>query len=126
GWGGGQSRVKALRRDGAPGGPGMGPRGGHAETIIQRNAQTPTEQPRLFTTSYENQTTVKIQVCQGESRRFEDNTPLGELSLSGLQARPRGEVTIGVTFEINTDGILSVRARDQATGKAQSAKIQVL
>ncbi|HJZ85267.1 MAG TPA: Hsp70 family protein [Polyangia bacterium] len=122
----GQIPVKTLLLDVTPRALGIGTLGGYAETIIQRNAQIPTEQTRLFTTSYENQTTVKIQVCQGESRRFEDNTPLGELSLSGLQARPRGEVTIGVTFEINTDGILSVRARDQATGKAQSAKIQVL
>ena len=54
-----------------------------------------------------HQTTVKIQVCQGESRRFEENTALGELTLTDIAPRQRGQVAIAVTFEINTDGILS-------------------
>src|SRR5262249_38508459 len=81
---------------------------------------------RLFTTSYDHQTSVKIQVCQGESRRFEENTPLGELVLDGLAAKRRGEVAIGVTFEINTDGILRVHAKDPATGNATAATSRVL
>src|SRR5215831_16776465 len=121
-----QKPVQTLLLDVTPRALGIGTFGGYAETIIQRNAQIPTEQTRLFTTSYDNQTTVKIQVCQGESRRFEENTPLGELQLDGLSPKARGQVSIGVTFEINTDGILRVRAKDQATGKATSAKIQVL
>ena len=121
-----QKPVQTLLLDVTPRALGIGTFGGYAETIIQRNAQIPTEQTRLFTTSYDNQTTVKIQVCQGESRRFEENTPLGELTLDGLTAKARGQVSVAVTFEINTDGILRVRAKDQATGKATSAKIQVL
>ena len=61
---------------------GIGTLGGFAETIIPRNAQIPTEQQRLFTTSHDQQTVVRIQICQGESRKFEENTPLGELTLS--------------------------------------------
>jgi molecular chaperone DnaK len=121
-----QRPVKTLLLDVTPRALGIATFGGYAETIIPRNAQIPTEQTRLFTTSYDNQTTVKIQVCQGESRRFDENTPLGELTLDGLPPRVRGQVTIAVTFEINTDGILRVRARDQATGNVTSARMQVL
>jgi molecular chaperone DnaK len=121
-----QRPVQTLLLDVTPRALGIGTFGGYAETIIQRNAQIPTEQTRMFTTSYDNQTTVKIQVCQGESRRFEENTPLGELTLDGLSAKARGQVAVAVTFEINTDGILRVRAKDPATNKATSAKIQVL
>jgi molecular chaperone DnaK len=122
----GEKPVQALLLDVTPRALGIGTVGGYVETIIARNAQIPTEQTRLFTTSHDNQTVVKIQVCQGESRRFEENTPLGELTLDGLKALPRGEASISVTFEINTDGILCVRARDSVTDKATAAKIQVL
>ena len=80
---------------------------------------------RLFTTSRDNQTEVEIQCCQGESRRFTENMPLGKLTLSGLPAARRGDVQIEVTFQIDTDGILNVRARDQATGMAQQASMTV-
>jgi molecular chaperone DnaK len=100
--------------------------GGYADTIIQRNAQVPIEQNRVFTTSTDHQTQVVIQVCQGESRRFEENTALGELKLDGLRDARRGEVRIVVTFEIDTDGILRVKAKDEETGNTQGATIHVL
>lgn len=100
--------------------------GGFAETIITRNSQIPMEQSRLFTTSQDNQQQVRIQVCQGESRLFEENQALGELVLDNLPSAPRGQVKIEVTFEINTDGILQVRAKNSDTGQMQKARIQVL
>jgi molecular chaperone DnaK len=100
--------------------------GGYTDTIIERNAQIPVEQTRSFTTSQDNQHQVRLQVCQGEERVFENNQALGELVLEGLRPGPRGSVRIDVTFEIDTDGILQVRARDSATGREQRARIQIL
>ena len=100
--------------------------GGFAETIIERNAQIPVEQTRRFTTSQDYQTQVRIQCCQGESRQFDENQPLGELVLDALRPARRGEVAVEVTFEIDTDGILQVQAKDPETDMAQRARIQVL
>jgi molecular chaperone DnaK len=100
--------------------------GGYADTIIARNAQIPVEQVRVFTTSQDYQTTVRIQVCQGESRVFEQNQALGELVLENLRPAPRGDVRVEVVFEINTDGILAVHARDVETNVEQKAHIRVL
>ncbi len=80
----------------------------------------------MFSTSHDNQTMVIIQVCQGESRRFADNAPLGTLTLEGIPPRPRGEAAIEVNFTIDSDGILNVRARDLKTQLATHARIQVL
>jgi molecular chaperone DnaK len=85
----------------------------------------PVEQTRVFTTSADNQTKVIIQVCQGESRRFDENVSLGELSLAGLRAGRRGEVKIEVTFKVDTNGILRVRARDPKTDQLTEAAVNV-
>ena len=99
---------------------------GYAETIIDRNAQIPVEQTRRFSTSQNQQSSVRIQVCQGESRIFDENQALGELVLENLRPAQRGEVKIDVTFEINTDGILQVQAVDLDTGQKQRARVKVL
>jgi molecular chaperone DnaK len=112
--------------DVTPRGLGMAVVGGFADIIIERNAQIPVEQTRSFATSQDGQQVVRIQVCQGESRQFDNNQPLGELVLEGLRPAPRGEVRVEVTFEIDTDGILQVRARDAETGHEQRARIQLL
>jgi molecular chaperone DnaK len=65
-------------------------------------------------------------VAQGESSRFSENTFLGELELTGLTPAPRGETQIAVTFEIDADGILNVRAKDQKTGNETRAKMQLV
>jgi molecular chaperone DnaK len=64
-------------------------------------------------------------VCSGESRRFEENDLLGELTLEGLRAAQRGQTRIEVTFQIDTDGMLHVRARDPDTGNEQKATMNV-
>ncbi|MEZ4406499.1 MAG: Hsp70 family protein [Polyangiales bacterium] len=85
--------------------------GGLCETVIQRNATIPVEQTRNFATVMDNQTAVIIRIAQGESRRFGDNQPLGQLELSGLRPAARGEVVVAVTFELEADGTLSARDR---------------
>jgi molecular chaperone DnaK len=122
----GASAGSAVLLDVTPRALGIAVVGGFADTIIERNAQIPVEQTRSFTTSQDFQRQVRIQVCQGEAREFEENQPLGELVLDGLRHAPRGEVRVEVTFEIDTDGILQVRARDSETSHEQRARIKVL
>jgi molecular chaperone DnaK len=116
----------SLLLDVVPRALGIAVAGGYAEPIIERNTPIPVERTRSFVTSHDNQTMVVIQVCQGESRRFSENAPLGTLTLEGVPPRPRGEAEIEVTFTVDTDGILDVRARDVKTGMATQARIQVL
>jgi molecular chaperone DnaK len=99
--------------------------GGYADVIIERNTPVPCERTRVFATASDNQVLVRVNVAQGESPRFGENVFLGQLELGGLRATARGEVHIAVTFELDTDGILGIRAQDQATGQATSAKIRL-
>ena len=116
---------RAVLLDVTPRALGIAVTGGFAERILDRNVPVPVEQTRIFTTSADNQTAVRIQVCQGESRRFDENVPLGELELSGIPPARRGEASIEVTFRVDTNGILRVRARDAATGAAREAAVNV-
>jgi len=100
--------------------------GGFCDRIIQRNSQVPCEERRVFVTTADNQTTVRVRVCQGESREFPRNTLLGEIILDGLHPAPRGQVRIEVAFALDTDGILDVTARDVATSKMASAKLELV
>ncbi len=100
--------------------------GGFTKVIIGRNSHVPAEQTETFSTGADNQTAVSLRICQGESGRFEDNTELGELILAGLRPAPRGEVRIEVTFQIDTNGILKVHARDESSGRVQEATIRLL
>lgn len=97
--------------------------GGYFEELIPQNSTVPTSRSKPFTTIRDNQTAVKILVLQGESRRAEENELLGEFILTGLRRARAGEVQIDVTFEINADGIVSVRAKDIETGIEQSITV---
>lgn len=97
--------------------------GSHFEQLIPQNTTVPTSRAKTFTTSRDNQTAVKILVMQGESRKAEDNEMLGEFVLTGLKPAPKGQLEIEVTFAINTDGIVSVSAKDMDTGLAQSIQV---
>jgi molecular chaperone DnaK len=97
--------------------------GSYFEELIPQNTTVPTHRTKIFTTSRDNQTAVKILVMQGESQRAEDNELLGEFILTGLRRAPKGQVEIEVTFEINADGIVSVRAKDLETGLEQSIQV---
>jgi molecular chaperone DnaK len=99
--------------------------GGFTERLLDKNAPIPIERTRVFTTSRDNQTRVEIDCCRGENRRYSDNEPLGTLLLEGLPPKPRGELKIEVSFRVDADGILHVRASDQTTGLRQEAHLQV-
>ena len=100
--------------------------GGYADVLIPANSPVPCEKTRTFLTASDNQTVVSIRVAQGESPRFAANTRLGDLELTGLRRARRGEVKIAVTFELDADGILNVRARDQDTGRETTATMRLL
>jgi len=93
------------------------------EELIPQNTTVPTQRQKIFTTSRDHQTAVKILVMQGDSDKAEDNEVLGEFILTGLRRAPKGIVEIEVTFEINADGIVSVRAKDLETGLEQSIQV---
>ncbi|MCA9583904.1 MAG: molecular chaperone DnaK [Myxococcales bacterium] len=97
--------------------------GSYFEELIPQNTTVPTHRTKIFTTSRDNQTAVKILVMQGESQRAEENELLGEFILTGLRRAPKGQVEIEVTFEINADGIVSVKAKDLETGLEQSIQV---
>jgi molecular chaperone DnaK len=97
--------------------------GSFFEELIAQNTTVPTSSAKVFTTSRDDQTAVKILVMQGESRNASENELLGEFILTGLRKAKRGEVEVEVNFQIDTDGIVSVSARDLETGQAQSIQV---
>jgi len=99
---------------------------GFCDVIVTRNTKIPCEESRVFVTAHDGQQAVHVRVGQGESPRFFDNTLLGELELTGLRPAPRGKVPVVVTFSLDTDGILDVRAADAETGKAARARIRLV
>lgn len=116
---------EALLIDVTPRGLGVATAGGFCDPFIERNENIPTERKRIFTTSQDNQNSVRIKVMEGESRRSEENNLLGELVLDNLRLAPRGDVRIEVTFEVDTNGILNVSAVDQETHQRQSARLNL-
>jgi molecular chaperone DnaK len=98
--------------------------GGVATHLIERNTTIPTRKSEIFSTAADSQTTVEIHVLQGERSMAGDNKSIGKFHLDGLPPAPRGVPQIEVTFDINANGILNVSAKDKATGKEQSVRIQ--
>jgi len=101
----------------------IGVAGGLAETVIERNTPVPIEQTRTFTTYQDHQESVRIRVFQGESHKADENEMLGQFEFSGFRKARRGDVRIDVTFEINSDGLVSVTACDQETGSQASTEL---
>ncbi len=99
---------------------------GYCEEIIRRNSRVPAQAVKVFSTSRDLQKAVRIVVCQGESRRLDNNTIIGDLVLEGLTPRPRGETSIEVTFHLDPSGILRVKARDAQTGREQQASLDLV
>jgi molecular chaperone DnaK len=91
--------------------------------LIARNTTIPTAKSQIFSTAADSQTQVEINVLQGERPMAADNKSLGRFILDGIPPAPRGVPQIEVTFDIDANGILNVKAQDKATGKAQSIKI---
>jgi len=98
--------------------------GGVATKLIERNTTLPTSKSQTFSTAADNQTSVEIHVVQGERALAADNKSLGRFVLSGIAPAPRGLPQIEVLFDVDANGILNVTAKDKATDKAQSIRIE--
>jgi len=123
--GGSEGDVKSvLLLDVLPLSLGMETLGKVNTIMIDKNTTIPTSKTQVFSTAIDNQTTVEINILQGERPMTEDNRSLGKFVLTDLPPAPRGIPQIEVTFDIDSDGILSVTAKDKASGKSQSIKIE--
>jgi len=98
--------------------------GGVFTRLIDRNTTIPTKKSQVFSTADDSQTAVTIRVFQGEREMAQDNKLLGQFDLVGIPPAPRGVPQIEVTFDIDANGIVSVTAKDKATGKEQQIRIQ--
>ncbi len=98
--------------------------GGVRTPLIDRNTTVPTAKSQIFSTAADNQPSVEIHVLQGEREMAVDNKTLGRFILDGIPPSPRGIPQVEVTFDIDANGILSVKAKDKATGKEQSIRIE--
>ncbi len=116
-------QAQVLLLDVTPQSLGVAIAGGFARKLIPKNTTVPTSTTEVFNTSQDYQTSVRIMVLQGESEIAHENELLGEFILTGLRSAKRGEVEIEVTFDINSDGIVSVSARDKETGQRQSITV---
>jgi molecular chaperone DnaK len=98
--------------------------GGVRTPLIERNTTIPAAKSQVFSTAADNQPSVEIHVLQGEREMAQDNKSLGRFILDGIPPTPRGIPQIEVSFDIDASGILSVTAKDKATGKTQSIRIE--
>jgi len=98
--------------------------GGVSTRLIERNTTIPTKKTQVFSTADDNQSVVDIHVLQGEREMAGDNKTIGRFQLTGIPPAPRGVPQIEVTFDIDANGILNVGAKDKATGKEQSIRIE--
>jgi molecular chaperone DnaK len=119
-----QAQVQLL--DVTPLSLGIETQGGRLTRLIERNTTIPTDKTQIFSTASDNQTGVTISVYQGESEiaRSSSNRLLGEFNLEGIRPAPRGEPQIEVTFSLDTNGILTVKAKDKDTGKESKIEIK--
>ncbi|KAM0850412.1 hypothetical protein ACQ4PT_053104 [Festuca glaucescens] len=97
--------------------------GGVLASVVPRNTPVPTKRTKMFTTYEDRQTTVTIMVFEGERSMTKDNRLLGKFDLTGIAPAPRGTAQIEVTFEVDVNGILHVRAADKGTGRSEKIEI---
>jgi molecular chaperone DnaK len=103
---------------------GLETMGGVTTKLIEKNTHIPTKKEQVFSTAADNQTSTEIHITQGERAQASDNKSLGRFLLDGIAPAPRGVPEIEVTFDVDSNGVLNVTAKDKATGKAQSIKIE--
>lgn len=98
--------------------------GGVATKLIEKNTHIPTKKSQVFSTAADNQTSTEIHITQGERPMSNDNKSLGRFVLDGIPPAPRGVPQVEVTFDVDSNGVLNVTAKDKATGKEQSIRIE--
>ncbi|MBD3617832.1 MAG: molecular chaperone DnaK [Gracilimonas sp.] len=98
--------------------------GGVMTPLIEANSTIPTSKSQTFSTAADNQSSVEIHVLQGERAKAQDNRTLGRFHLDGIPPAPRGVPQIEVTFDIDANGVLNIKAQDKGTGKEQSIRIE--
>ncbi len=98
--------------------------GGVATKLIEKNSTIPTAKSQIFSTAADNQTSVEIHIVQGERSMATDNKSLGRFILDGIPPSPRGLPQVEVTFDVDANGILNVKAKDKTSGKEQSIRIE--
>jgi molecular chaperone DnaK len=98
--------------------------GGVATKLIEKNTTIPSSKSQVFSTAADNQTSVEIHIVQGERAMAADNKSLGRFILDGIPPAPRGMPQVEVTFDVDANGILNVKAKDKATNKEQSIRIE--
>ena len=98
--------------------------GGVATKLIEKNTHIPTQKSQVFSTAADNQTSTEIHITQGERPMASDNKSLGKFILDGIPPAPRGVPQIEVTFDVDSNGVLNVTAKDKSTGKEQSIRIE--
>jgi molecular chaperone DnaK len=103
---------------------GLETMGGVATKLVEKNTTIPTQRSQTFSTAADNQTQVEIHIVQGERAMAADNKSLGRFILDGLPPAPRGMPQVEVTFDVDANGILNVKAKDKATNKEQSIRIE--
>jgi molecular chaperone DnaK len=98
--------------------------GGVSTKLVERNTTIPSSKSQIFSTAADNQTSVEIHITQGERPMASDNKSLGKFILDGIPPSPRGIPQVEVTFDVDANGILNVKAQDKASGKVQSIRIE--
>ncbi len=118
-------KTEAVLIDVTPLSLRVGTVGGYTEVVIPKNTPIPIEHSKTFVTASDNQERVRIRIYQGESKAHEHNELLGEFEFSGFRIAPRGEVEVVVTFDIDADGIVNVRAVEKESGVEAQTQITI-
>ncbi len=119
------TNLKLTLLDVIPMAIGLEKAGGFFHTVFPRNAPIPNARQLTATTSYDQQTELAMRIYQGDNERVEKNELLGEVTFSGIRAAPAGQVQVEVTFDVNVEGILTMRAHDPATGREMKTTVRV-